>query len=213
MIKTDIAYNYATIELSREHILTYMTEEDFYVAVRANKLSKYKPLERVTNPSSSRVALPSGIQSTGLSRPGLAKTGTHKYQYDIPMMLKYYKSIVQNSIKAMKKLEAKLGKSLFTEEGIDYESTIRATLDFIVLNNNAEFCLGDLLLDSRGRAIHKCLTTIFNPISSKFARALIKHAPTKATYKQLDDAYLFIAELVDGFNGDIKDKLVKGNSY
>ena len=213
IIKTDIAYNYATIELNKEHILTYMSEEEFYEEVRANKLSKYKPLDKVANKSHTRVALPSGIQATGLSRPGLAKAGTHKYQYDITMMKKYYKQVVQNSIKAMKKLEAKLEKSLFTEEGIDYEATIRATLDFIISNNNAEFCLGDLLLDSRGRAIHKCLTTIFNPISSKFARALIKHAPTKATYKQLDDAYLFIAELVDGFNGDIKDKLVKGNEY
>ena len=210
MIKTDIKYNYATLELSKEYILTYMSEEELYAEIRANKLSKYKPLDRVINKANDRVALASGIQTTGLKRPGLAKAGTHKYQYDIPMMKKYYKEVVQNSIKAMKQLEHKLKKSLFTEEGIDYEQTIRATLDYIISNENQEFVLGDLLLDSRGRAIHKCLTTIFNPISSKFARALVKAPATKATYKQLDDAYLFIAELVDGFNGDIKDKLVIG---
>jgi hypothetical protein len=45
MIKTDIAYNYATIELSKEHILTYMSEEELYNEIRTNKLSKYKPLD------------------------------------------------------------------------------------------------------------------------------------------------------------------------
>lgn len=213
IVKTDISYNYATIELSKDYILTHMTEEEFYAEVRANKLSKYKPLNRVRNSANNRVSLPSGIQTTGLSRPGLAKAGTHQYKYDISMMKKYYKAIVQDSIKAMKKLEIKLERSLFTEEGIDYEQTIRATLDFIISNPENDYVLGDLLLDSRGRAIHRCLTTIFNPIASKFARALVVHTPTAVTYKQLDDAYLFIAELVDGFNGDIANKLEQGHNF
>lgn len=211
IIKTSVVYNYATIQLNQDAL--NLSEEELLTWIKANKLNRYKPLDKVVNPSTTRVKLPSGIQDSGISRPGLAKTSHHRYTYDIPMMRKYLKPLTETAVKSMKNLEDKLETSFFTEEGIDYEATIRATIDFIIENPTNEYCLGDLLLDSRGRAIHKCMTTIFNPIANKFARALVKHEPTPVTYKQLDDAYLFIAEVISGFEPDIKTKLELGMNY
>lgn len=211
LIKTSVVHNYATIELNREAFAE--SDEEFFALVRANKLNKYKPLDKVVKDSPSRVKLASGIQKSGIVRNGLAKTSHHRYTYDIPMMKKYLKPITQYAVKSMKELEKELNTSFFTEEGIDYEATVRATLDFIIDNPTNEYCLGDLLLDSRGRAIHKCLSTVFNPIANKFARALVKHEPMQVTYKQLDDAYLFIAELVEGFVPKVKTKRKLGMKF
>ena len=217
VIKTSVRYNYAEIELNRDYLLQDMSESELFEIIRENKLTNYAPItsDRVTSviAGATRVKLSSGLTRSGLVRLGFAKAGTHPFKYDIPMLQKYYNEVVAYSVKAMVAMEAKLGRSLRHREFIDYESTIRATIDYIISSDN-EFVLGELTIDSRGRAIYACLSTIFNPIANKCARALVKHAPTPipdASY--LDNAYLAIAELISGFNSDIDAKLVQGKEY
>lgn len=217
VITTSIKYNYATIELNREHILSQITEDELYDIIRENKLANYRPITsdraKSTIAGASKVKLASGITQSGLLRLGFAKAGTNPFKYDRVMLRKYYSQIVEYSVKSMRSLEAKLGYSLAHREAIDYEATIKATIEWL-LTTDETFVLGELLNDSRGRAIYRCLSTIFNPIANKCARSLVvtpSYTISDDTY--LDNAYLAIAELVSGFNPSIEAKLLLGQQY
>lgn len=212
IIKTAIQYNYATIELNKDYVLTQMSNEDFYQLIRDNKLNRYKPLSKVdsTIAGASDVKLPSGVAKSGLLRTGLAKCGTHQFKYDIAMLKKYYDEVVADAVKSMKAMEAKLKRSLRDANQLDYESTVKATINYIIENHDNNYVLGKLTSDSRGRAIYKCLTTVFNPIANKFARSLVVMPEYTIQPEDLEDAYLFISEVVHGFNGDIEAKLQNG---
>jgi len=125
--------------------------------------------------------------------------------------MKYRKEVMEFSVKAMTKLEEKLGYSLRIDGAYDYESIIRHVIVEIAQNQDREYVLGKLVNDSRGRAIYESLKTVFNPIANKMARALIVAPAVTVTDESiLDDTYLFIAELVHGFVGDIDQKLELG---
>ena len=212
VIKTTIQYNYATVELSKDYVLTQMSNEDFYQLIRDNKLNRYKPLSKVdsTVAGASDVKLPSGIAKSGLLRTGLAKCGTYQFKYDVAMLKKYYNEVVTDAVKSMKAMEAKLKRSLRDANQLDYESTIKATINYIIENPDNNYVLGKLTNDSRGRAIYRCLTTVFNPIANKFARSLVVMPEYTIKSEDLEDAYLFISEVVYGFNGNIEAKLQDG---
>ena len=212
VIITTVQYNYATVELNREYLLNQMTSDSYYELVRENKLNRYKPVSKVdsTLAGACDVKLSSGITKSGLLRTGLAKCGTHQFKYDVAMLKKYYNEVVTDAVKSMKAMEAKLNRSLLDSNQLDYESTIKATINYIINNADNSYVLGKLVSDSRGRAIYRCLTTVFNPIANKFARSLVIMPKYTIQPEHLEDAYLFISEVVNGFNGDIPAKLQAG---
>lgn len=210
VIKTTIDYNYAEIEMSKEWLLTNYTQQELDELILSNKLNKYLPLQTAKKITSNQAKLESGIKPNGITRPGFAKASTHKFKYDTEMMKVYRDEIVQFSIKAMVKMEEKLERSLRIPEGHDYGSIIEKAIDLIIANKDEEYILGQMIMDSRGRAIYEALKTIFNPISNKMARALVVAPKQRVLAKDIDNAYLFIAELYHGFNPDIPAKILQG---
>lgn len=207
--------NWAEVSLNEDFMTTRYTREELDELRRSTLLHKYKPT--TSSPSSPiagacQVKLASGITTTGLVRLGFASCSHHKFTYDKAFITKYYSEIEANAIKAMKLMEAKLGYSLVIEAGYDYESVIKAVLQH-VLSTNDEYTLGSLTLDSRGRAIYDCVRKVFNPIANKFARSLVVMPAYTIKPSDLDNAFLFIAELVSGFDGDIDRKLANGKLY
>lgn len=211
MVKTKITHNYAQIEMSTKWLLSQYTQDELDNLIIATKLSRYLPIKpkKVSQPQATKVRLVSGVKESGLVRFGFAEAGTHKFKYDIPMLRKYKAEVVKFSVKSMEKMEAKLSKSLRNEPGYDYQSIIERAID-VIIETDAEYVLGELMLDSRGRAIYECLRTIFNPISNKMARALVIAPGIKPNNNGIENAMLFIAELCKGFEPDIDKKIEIG---
>lgn len=201
--------NWAEVIINKTKLLEEYTQSELNELIIETKLSKYAPTTskpKSTLEGSTDVKLPSGINKTGLIRRGFAKASKHEFTYDITMMKQYYPYIVQYSIKAMKKMESELGYSLVLEAGYDYESIIKLVIDNIINDEFAVFTLGKLTLDSRGRAIYEIIRRIFNPIANKMARALVVTPKCKVTEDALHSAYLFIAEITEGFTPDVEKK-------
>ena len=207
--------NWAEVSINQEYMLNNYTVDEISELRRITLLNKYKPVE---NPPSSaitgscQVKLPSGVQPTGIVRSGFAKCSQHLFKYDIPMLQANYELVVASVIKSIKKMEEVLGYSLVVEDGIDYESISKEVLDYIIKADKS-YSLGKLTNDSRGRAIYECLQKVFNPIANKYARALVITPEYSVTEADLNNAYLYIAELVSGFDGDIQRKLANGKRY
>lgn len=215
MIKTSVVHNFSIVELNENYLLSKVSKETLNKIIIDSKVSKYFPIfneDTTSEPQSTMTKLQSGIKESGLRRDGFAQAGLNPFQYDTKMMLKYRSELIRFSIKSMKKMEEKLNRSLRNNEGFDYQSIIEKVIDLIIKSPNEEYILGKLVMDSRGRAIYECLKTIFNPISNKMARALVVSPRETVNSQNTDSAYLFIAELCYGFNGDIPDKLEKGKS-
>jgi hypothetical protein len=209
-IVSNVVHNYATVGLNPDWVKEHYNIEDVNKEIAKRKISKGSPkLEGCSN-TATNVSVYSGIKETGLVRYGLAKAGTNKFTYDIGMIIKYKRDIVRFSVKSMKKMEKKLKRSLRLDEGYDYESIIEQVIDLIIDSGDLEYALGKLLLDSRGRAIHEAVRTIFNPISNKMARALVMAPPELATDESKRNAYLYISEMLHGHEGNIFRKARKG---
>lgn len=212
IITTSVQHNYAEIELNRSWLVAEYTQEGLESLILENKLNKYLSIQsnQKKEGKTNQVKSVSGIKETGLVRKGFAEAGHHHFKYDISMLKKYKTEIIKFSIKSMEKMETKLHRSLRIPAGYDYGSIIEKSIDVIIENPEWEFILGELLLDSRGRAIYECLKKVFNPIANKMARALVVAPPELVTVESLDNAYLCIAELYHGFIPDIQEKVAKG---
>ena len=214
MIRTTIKHNWAEIELNPTYVESMYEKSEITRLILGTKIAKYIPQladKDAKNPQFDQTKLKSGVKQTGLARFGFAEAGQkHSFKYDTEMMLKYKPEIVRYSVKSMKKMEAKLNKSLRVPEGYDYESIIENVIDIIIDEKDEEYILGKLTNDSRGRAIYECLRTIFNPLANKMARALVIAPEESPDEEGIESAYLCIAELTTGFEGDISKKLELG---
>ena len=216
IIVTSVAKkNYAEVMINEDYLLQQYSKEELIELQRKTLLNKYKPVEEAPTSiiaGSCHVKLPNGVQVTGLSRFGFAKCSQHKFKYDINMLIDNYDRVTRSVTKSMKKMEEQLGYSLVNEEGLDYESISKLVVDYVI-DSDKEYSLGKLTLDSRGRAIYKCLKKVFNPISNKYARSLVVTPGYRVDDKALNNIFLYIAELVSGFDGDIQHKLENGKRY
>ena len=214
VVITSVKHNYAEIELNPEYLLQYYTQEELDQMIHDTKLERYLPCKWDALPTKLHAwdtKLTTGIKNSGLARFGFAKAGIqHEFHYDTKMMKKYYKEIVAYSVKAMVKMEEQLHRSLRLPQGYDYQSLIEDAIDHIMANPKDAYVLGKLTNDSRGRAIYECLRTIFNPLANKMARALVVTPATEVSKEGLKNAYLFIAELVHGFEPNMAKKAIKG---
>ena len=208
--------NWAEVSINEQYMLDSYSKEALIALQKETLLDKYKPVENTPDSKltgSCQVKLPSGIKPTGIIRSGFAKCSQYTFKYDIPMLEANYDLIIASVVKSMKSMEKKLGYSLVVEDGLDYESISKAVIEYVVNNNDNKYSLGELTNDSRGRAIYRCLQKVFNPIANKFARSLVIMPEYTVTEASLDNAYLYIAELVSGFDGDIQRKLANGKQY
>lgn len=212
IINTTVKHNYAEIELNQSWLVSEYTQDGLDALILENKLNKYLPINANQKKPlvANQVKSVSGIKATGLVRKGFAEAGHHTFKYDIDKLIKYKAEIVKFSVKSMEKMELKLHRSLRIPAGYDYGSIIEKAIDVIIANPEWEYILGELLLDSRGRAIYECLKKVFNPIANKMARALVVAPPETALMSSRNNAYLFIAELYHGFIADIPTKIAKG---
>lgn len=183
--------------LVESKLLQHFTSAELTQYRMKNRSRKYLQSTKVVTKPDNLVALPSGVQESGLKRPGMAKAAKHEYKYDTAMIGKYYDAILLNLVKSIDKMKNK--GSMF-EDPVNYKVIATDILNYHLFNEGKLFNSGYNISDSRGRAIFAVLSKVFNFISSKDARSMLvvpngKYIELSDT-QALDDIYLFIAELI-----------------
>ena len=189
-IISNIDMNYASIELNTSKLIKWVSEEELRNVKFNFKWNKYR-LKKTKSILNNTVQINGKHIPTGLIRNGFMKAGNNLFSYDTKYIKKYLKEIAEN---------LKKGLSGSTKD-ITYQEIIEELSDWYSVDGS-NYTLGNCILDSRGRAIFQCSKKIFNPVSSKEARAVLK---TKAY--PLDDyesVYQAIAELF-GYRGKNAD--------
>ena len=190
--------NYSCIELRKEKILKWVTDEEIQNIRFRNKFIKYR-YKYEPSEISTLVKINGSIKETGLVREGFRLAGTHKFKLDCKYLHQLFDDIQNNIFHGLKP----------TEKDISYDEVGKELLNFYSVAND-DFNLNKCLIDSRGRAIYQCTKKIFNPISSKDCRAMIKLEPTKLTKEGEKNVYLFIAELLSLKAKTIDEKIELG---
>lgn len=198
--------NWAEIRFNENKLDKWVTAKEVLKIREQKKFIKYQLTDKadtVTN----KVKTADGVKHTGLVREGFAKASTVKFKYDTAMIEKYREAIELNLTKSMRMLKLEYG--IFTDT-VDYLSISKAILEYHMTNPDKEFCLEGNISDSRGRAIHKALGKVFNPISFKDARALLVCEPKPLSLSGLINVYLAIAELLKLKPNTLKKKAALG---
>lgn len=189
-ITSSIDMNYASISLNDSKLEKWVSKEEIQNVKYHHKWEHYR-MRRTKSILNDTVQVNGKHIATGLQRPGFMKAGNNKFSYDTKYIQKYLPQIAES---------LKKGLSGSTKD-ITYQEIIDNLTDWYSVDNE-EYTLGNCILDSRGRAIFQCSKKIFNPVSSKEARAVLV---TKAY--PLDDyesVYQAIAELF-GYRGKNAD--------
>lgn len=200
-ITSRIESNYAFIELNKSKLLKWVNDEELMSMKFRHKFLHYR-LKKTRSVLDNTVQINGKHIPTGLKRSGFMKAGNHTFKYDTKYLKKYLQGIAFNLKKG---LEA-------SNKDITYQEIIDELVSYYA-NENGKYSLGNCLLDSRGRAIFQCSKKIFNPVSSKEARALIKtKAQPLSGYTAVENIYAAIAELL-GYRGkNWADKVHYGQS-
>ena len=194
LVKTRVAKKYAAIEATDK---LYNLIEDILDYRVNTKIHRYGMKLNKEDPAVNLVSTPSGIKPTGLIRRGFSYAAKCTFKLDIDTLLAHRTLIEENLFKSISKTMLKYEDIALDEA--NYKELCSIVLDNYIANPNSKYNLESNISDQRGRAIYTGLKRIFNPISSKDARALLI-APSVivcATNKdQMKDIYLFIAELI-----------------
>ena len=159
-----------------------------------------------------------GIEETGLSRKGFAKVAKNEFQFDTTTMLKYKDAITATAVKTITKAVEKGNiKDAFFIDPANYEVVVKLCLEYYMADPSQRYNLEQNISDSRGRSIFKALKRVFNPVSSKDARALLA-VPTPTTVTtlnkaKLNDIYYFIAELCGSKAKSEAQKIISGKKF
>lgn len=186
--------NWSEVWINEEKLLKFVTKEELDSMRKLKKVRKYI-LDAEYNEESCQTKINGKIQDTGLTREGFAKAGKSQFKFDIAKLKQYEDVVLANVHKSMDKMDIEY--EMF-ENRTDYKQVCQSILDIYIDNPHRVYTTGKNLNDSRGRAISQGLKKVFNPISSKDARALLKvdrnHVKTLSD-DGLEAVYLFIAEL------------------
>ena len=199
-IVSNIDMNYASIELNTSKLTKWVSEEELRNIKFNFKWNKYR-LKKTKSVLNNTVQLNGKHIPTGLIRNGFMRAGNNVFSYDTKYISKYLPQIAES---------LKKGLSGSTKD-ITYQEIIEELSDWYSVDGS-NYNLGNCILDSRGRAIFQCSKKIFNPVSSKEARAVMK---TKAyPLEDYASVYMAIAELF-GYRGkNAEDKTSYGyNKY
>ena len=192
--------NYSYIELREDKILKWITKEKLdnlrYKYKFHKYLYRYEPALH-----NDVVKVHNTYKYTGLIREGFRKAGNLVFTYDNQYLEKYLPHITWNILKGIYKTSS--------TKDISYEELGKDLLQFHSYVSN-EYSLNSSLIDSRGRAIYRCTSKIFNPISHKDARAMIQLKPRPLSQEGLQAVYLFISELLGYKPNTIEEKIELG---
>lgn len=201
-IISKVSKKFGSIELNINTLDKHLTQTEQDDLRRNTRLRQYKMrcVEEVQ--ASNLTSTPSGVKETGLDRPGFALAANSKFSLDTAYIAKYYEAIKANAVKSMEKLAKKsdkLAKALARDKA-NYGVIVEEVLNSYLFNPDAKYNMEANLSDQRGRSIYKGLKRVLNPVASKDARSLLmvdKPVVVCANNtQQMDDIYLFIAELI-----------------
>ena len=207
IVKLNPARNWGTIKLNGDKLLKWLSKDELKRVRKTFKYSKYLMPKRGKE-TSTVAKTAKGKREIGLIRTGTAIAGKNKFQYDTDMIHKYYDAIVKNVTKSMKELSKTMDIALNDETG--YTKISKEVVDAYMYGTEEQYCMGEALMDSRGRAIFEGLGKVGNPIGYKDFRALLKIEPRELTADAMDDVYLFVAELLSLKATTVKRKIKAG---
>jgi hypothetical protein len=163
-----IGRKWASVELNTDKLLEFVSPDELETIKTEFKYSKYV-LECNASTKSKIVRQNGKTRKTGLVRKGFRDAGNTQFGYDMRTLNKYEDAIKLNLTKSMDKI-----RHMYPEmktSGSSYDAVSIGIYDWHDNNQMETFTTGDSISDSRGRAISQCLGKVFNPISSKDARA------------------------------------------
>lgn len=197
---SNVSNNYATVELNNDKLKKWLSQEEINTLKYVHKFDHYL-LKPTKSTLSKTVQVGTEWKETGLVREGFMKAGNNRFSYDPIYINKYADYIAYN-------IDKDFAPSM---KDITYNQIVHALVDYYG-KVPGEYTLGNNVCDSRGRSIFQCTKKVFNPVSSKDARASIicKHEPlTKDGRKAV---YAAIAEML-GYRGkNYEDKVHYGES-
>jgi len=208
LVKTIVAKKYASIEATDK---LYSILDDVLDYRINTKIHRYGMKLNKEDTRSDLVSTPSGIKTTGLVRKGFSYAASCMFKLDIDTLLAHRTLIEENLFKSISKTMLQYEDIALDEA--NYKELCSIVLDNYIANPNNSYNLEANISDQRGRAIYTGLKRVFNPVSSKDARALLI-APAivvdKDNKDQMRDIYLFIAELVGSKAGTRAAKVFAG---
>lgn len=198
-ITSHVEGNYAYLRLSEDKLLKWVDKDELIQVKFDFKFNKYRM--RYSMPKSFNLSKVNDVEkSIGIERKGFYQSGFIPFWYDTKYIEKYLSMIADNVCKGLRT----------SIKDVTYEEICCELLAYYS-QSDREYSLGNCISDSRGRAIYKCLSKVFNPIGNKEARALILLRP-----QQLEDTtpvYLFISELLGFKAKTIAEKEQEGRLF
>lgn len=204
------ARNWAEASLNEDKLLEIVSADEL-IQIRANNKFKHYILEEADSTATNKTKLNGRIKDTGLVRNGFMLAGKTRFQYDTVYMEQYKDIIRQNLTKSMDKISDMYPQ--MRKDRASYDTISCEILDYHLANPNECYARGNNINDSRGRAISRGLSKVFNPISNKDARSLLVIPEDKrqvATDKGVRAIHLFIAELLGFKEGKKFQKAAAG---
>ena len=199
-ITSTVDNNYAFIELNESKLLKWVSKEELIHTKFMFKFMKYR-LKKTKSVLNNIVQINGKHIPTGLIRDGFMKQGNSLFRYDTKYIQKYLNEI---AINLKKGLEG-------STKDITYQEIIEELVNYYSIDGST-YTLGNCIIDSRGRSIFQCAKKIFNPVSSKDARALLVVKPQKLTSSAFKAIYAAISELL-GYRGkNYEDKVSYGQA-
>lgn len=163
-----VGRKWASVELNTDKLLEFVSPDELEAIKAQYKYSKYV-LECNEATKSKAVRQNGKTRVTGLVRKGFRDAGNTQFGYDMAALSKYEDAVKLNLTKSMDKI-----RHIYPEmktSGSSYDAVSVGIYEWHKENQLETFTTGDSISDSRGRAISQCLGKVFNPISSKDARA------------------------------------------
>ena len=199
-ITSNVDNNYAMITLNDSKLLKWVSKEELIHTKFMFKFLKYR-LKKTKSMLNNIVQINGKHIPTGLIRDGFKKAGNNPFKYDTRYIKKYLNEIAFNLKKGLEGSTKDVTYQEIIEELINYYSVDGST-----------YTLGNCIIDSRGRSIFQCAKKIFNPVSSKDARALLIIESQKLTSSAFKAIYAAISELL-GYRGkNYEDKVSYGQA-
>lgn len=197
-ITSIIQGDYAYILFNESKLIKWVTKEELINVKFQYKFIKYR-LQATKSNIKDLVKCNNQYTKSGLIREGFMRAGNHRFSYDTKHMKPYIPEIAHNLMKGLTN----------STKDITYQEIIKELVEYYSVENT-EYTLGRNISDSRGRSIFDCTHKVFNPVSSKDARALIVCPSITLGPEDFEVIYAAIAELNDYRGLNWKDKVLNG---
>jgi hypothetical protein len=159
---------WASVLLKTDKLLEFVTVDELLEIRERFQYQKY--LLDCTEAGKPDLVKQNGkTKRTGLVRAGFRDSGNTQFGYDMIKLNEYKEAAKLNLTKSMDKIRQQY-PDMYTDSA-SYDKISVGIYDWHYNNLNEVFTTGNNVSDARGRAISQSLCKVFNPISSKDARA------------------------------------------